>query len=428
MILLGFAFALADDHAAPAVAPVVLVGAAPIPEGPPRTVEVTPGQDVNAVIATLPARSTVVLLPGDHAGPLRIDRPLTVTGPARVIGPGHGSVVLVGAADVTVADLEITGSGLDATAGDAGVVVSGDRVTLQGLRIVHTFLGVDLRQSSHGTVRGCDIVGREDGPIGTHGDGIRLWESDFNLVIANHLEHVRDMVAWYSEDNTFAENHVEHSRYGLHLMHAEGSRIHGNRFEHDVVGMFVMYSRDVEIVDNLVVAADGPAGMGIGLKESDGLTVTGNRLLASTVGIYLDSTPNRPDSYARFSGNLLAYDHTGLRFHSPRAGADFTANDLHENALGVIVDGGSQAGAVRFSGNRWSDYTGYDLGGDGVGDVPYAPRSLARSVVDHHPVAAFFDGTPAAALLDLLAAAFPMWAPPPLVHDDAPRMGRLAGT
>ncbi len=419
--------ALAGEHDAAAPAPLEVSLADRIPAGPPLTVEVGAGTDVNAVIATLPAHSTLRLLPGEHRGPLRIDRPLTLVGPARLVGPGRGSVVLVGAPDVTLRDLEMTGSGLDATAGDAGVVVGADRATMERLTIRDTFLGIDLRRSSHSVIRDCHIAGRLDGPIGTHGDGIRLWESDHNEIVGNRLDHVRDMVAWYSEENTFADNVVENSRYGLHLMHAEGSRLTGNRFTDNVVGVFVMYSRDVTVEGNLVVGSNGPAGMGIGIKESDAVTVTKNRLLASTLGLYLDSTPNRPDSFATIHDNLIAYDHIGVRFNGVRAGASFQGNDLHENHIQVAVDGGVQAGAASFVGNRWSDYTGYDLDGDGIGDLPYAPRSLARSVVQRRPAAAFFDGTPAAALLDLLAAAFPMWMPPPLVTDASPRMGGVVG-
>lgn len=417
--------ALAGEHDAAAPAPVAVSLGTVIPQGAPRKIEVAPGSDVNAAIAGLPAGSTVQLLPGEHKGPVLIDRALTLLGPARIVGGGQGSVVLIGAADVTLRNLEITGSGVDATAGDAGVVVGADRARIEEVRIVHTFLGVDLRRSNHSIIRGCSIEGREDGPIGTHGDGIRLWESDHNEIVGNHLDHVRDMVAWYSEHNTFTDNLVEGSRYGAHLMHAEGTHLERNRFIDDVVGIFVMYSRDVVITDNLVIGADGAAGMGIGVKESDALTVTNNRLLASTVGIYVDSAPNRPDSFALFANNLIAYDHMGLRFNGVRAGARFEGNNLHENHIQVAVSGGGQAGAATFTGNRWSDYTGYDLDGDGAGDLPYAPRSLARSVVDRRPAAAFFDGTPAAMLLDLLAAAFPMWSPPPLFTDDAPLMGRL---
>lgn len=430
VMLLGVGVRLAplaragDDHALAApkavIVPVLLV-----PEGAPRTVEVAAGTDIDKVIAGLPAGSTVHLLPGRHAGPIHIDRPLTLSGPATVVGPGTGSVILVAAPDVTVRDLEVTGSGIDATAGDAGVIVAARHFLIQNVKVVHTFLGIDLRQADGGVVRDCDVIGREDGPIGTHGDGIRLWESDDNEIVGNHLKHVRDMVVWYSNGNHVHGNHVEHSRYGVHFMHTERNEVDANQYTSNVVGIFVMYSNDLHIHGNTIVGSDGPAGMGIGLKESDDIAVDGNRLLASTIGLYLDNTPHRPDRTATFENNTLAYNHTGIRLHGMSAMARFQGNDVHENRVQVAVDGGRQAAIVSFEGNRWSDYAGYDLDGDGFGDLPYAPQAFSRAIVERHPVATFFDGTPAAMLLDLLAAAFPMWAPPPTLTDARPRIGAL---
>lgn len=425
MILwLALAFG-ADDHTLAAPAAVAVQPVAPIPEGAPRTVDVAPGDDVDAVIATLPAGSTVHLLPGVHRAPIHLDRPLTLVGPADVEGPGVGSVIVVGAPDVTVKDLFITGSGTDANAGDAGIVIGGDRFRVEHVSVVHTFLGIDVRHANEGVIENCVVKGREVGPIGTHGDGIRLWEARRNRIVGNHLEHVRDMVVWYSEDNRIEHNTVEHSRYGVHFMHADGNTVVDNDFDHDVVGVFVMYSRGISLEGNTVVGSDGAAGMGMGFKESDDVTVKHNRLLASTIGLYLDSTPMRPDTEARIEDNLLAYNHVGLRFHGVHAGARILGDDFHENAVQVEVDGGVQATAVTFRDNRWSDYVGYDLDEDGYGDLPYAPVALSRAVVDRHPDAAFFDGTPAAFLLDLVGAAFPMWAPPALLTDPHPRLGAL---
>ncbi len=38
-----------------------------------------------------------------------------------------------------------------------------------------------------------------------------------------------------------------------------------------------------------------------------------------------------------------------------------------------------------FDGNYWSDYTGYDLDKDGIGDVPYRPVKLFNYVVEQTP-------------------------------------------
>jgi nitrous oxidase accessory protein len=423
LALLALRASAQDEHSLAAPAPVV-IGATRIPDGPPRTVTAAPGDDLAATVAGLPAGSTLRLGPGRYAGPLTLDRPLTLEGGgATLVGQGRGTVLTLAAPDVTVRDLSVTGGGHDPTTGDAGVLVGADRFHLERLVLADVLIGIDVRMANDGAITGCTLTGPADAPIGVRGDGIRLWESDRNRVVGNHLEHVRDLVVWYSENNTIADNSIHRSRYGVHFMHASGNTVTGNQFLDDVVGAFVMYSDGITLADNVVSGANGAAGMGFGFKESDLLVVRDNRLLGSTTGLYLDTTPNRIGGSAAFTGNLLAHDHTGLRLHGVRAGAVFTDNELHENAVQVAVDGGGEAPEVRFAGNRWSDYTGYDLDGDGFGDLPYAPRRFSRGLFDRRPVAAFFDGTPAAGLLDFLGEAFPMWAPPPLVHDDHPRLG-----
>ena len=39
----------------------------------------------------------------------------------------------------------------------------------------------------------------------------------------------------------------------------------------------------------------------------------------------------------------------------------------------------------RFHNNYWSDYTGYDLDKDGIGDVPYRPVKLFSYIVNKTP-------------------------------------------
>ncbi|MDP2312898.1 MAG: nitrous oxide reductase family maturation protein NosD [Pseudomonadota bacterium] len=404
----------------------VTAGARTVPAGPPRISIATPGDNVDALVATLPPGSTLRLSPGEYAGPVHLDRPMTLEGAgATLVGPGRGSVLVIGAPDVTVRGLAVRGGGHDATTGDAGVLVVAPRFHIEGLDIADVLVGLDLREADDGVVKGCVVRGDPETPMGVRGDGIRLWESDRNQIVDNQLTDVRDLVVWYSNGNMVRGNDVRRARYGVHFMHADENHVEGNRFEGDVVGVFVMYSHDIVLTDNVVTGADGAAGVGFGFKESDTVTVTGNRLMGNTAGIYLDSTPQRVGGTAVFRDNLLAYNHTGLRFHGVHAGASFVDNDLHENSVPVVVDGNDQATEVLFEGNRWSDYVGYDLDGDGYGDLAHAPRLLSRGMLERRPVARFFEGTPAATLLDFLGAVFPMWAPPPLYTDARPRMGGL---
>ncbi len=406
--------ALAGEHDLQAPPSVTAEGAA-IPEGPPLEL-------VQPVIARATRGSTLRLRAGRYPGPLVIDRPMTVVGePGAVLdGGGRGSVLLVAAPDVTVRDLAVTGGGHLPQGDDAGVVVGGDRVVLERLRVDEVYLGIDLRMASDGVVRDCTVTGDPSAAFGLRGDGIRLWESDANLVTGNTLDHVRDLVVWYSDGNTIVGNTVRGSRYGTHLMHTAGNRIEDNRFEEDVVGVFVMYSERITIRGNTVTGAHGEAGVGMGFKESDTVTVEDNVLADNTTGLYVDSTPRIRDGISTFADNLLAANDIGVRFHGPSHGARFVGNAFVANRVPASSDDRGRQSSASFEGNHWSGYEGYDLDDDGSGDLPYEVRAASGRLLERVPELTYLTGSPALALVDLFVAAFPMFAPEPVLTDAHP--------
>jgi nitrous oxidase accessory protein len=385
----------------------------------------TPDQDGQATLDALPAGETVRITAGRHAGPWTVHRPVTLLGEAgaTLVGNGHGTVLTVLADDVAVRDLHVRGGGHDPSTGDAGIWLRGDRPWLEGVVVEDTLGGIDLAGVDGGVVRGCTIRGRPVAGLGLRGDGIRLWEATGNRVEDNELSGVRDLVVWYADGNVIARNVVRDSRYGTHLMHADDNDVRDNRYEDDVVGVFVMYSEGIVVQGNTVLRADGPAGMGVGLKESNAVRVLDNRIIQSTTGIYLDATPHRIDGEARISGNLLAYDHVGVRVHAAAGPATIEGNRFHEADAALKVDDRVDIGRFQLRGNRWSDYAGYDLDGDGVGDLPHLVRGAGAGLLDRSPALGFWQGTPAAMIVDLFSRAFPLFAAPVVATDPSPVLG-----
>jgi len=424
VIALMAALALGEEkHEATAPEPVAVTGVE-APEGPPRTLRVEAGHDAQAALRSLPAGSTLVFGPGVHTGPVVVDRPMVVAGePGAVLdGAGRGTVLVVAAPDVTVRDLAIRGGGHLSQDDDSGVVVGADRVRLERLTVEDVYLGIDFRMASHGTVRDCRILGSAEAAFGRRGDAIRLWESNHNEVRGNIVRDTRDLVVWYSSGNHIVDNEVTGSRYATHLMHSDDNTVQGNRFHDNVVGVFVMYSSGIRLLGNEVVGSLGPAGVGLGFKESNAVEVVGNVLVRNTSGIFLDTTPHRLDGTATFRDNLIAANDVGLRLHGPQYGGEIVGNAFQANRSTAAVDGGVDSGKYTIRNNHWSDYAGYDLDGDGWGDIPYEARSLAGDVVSRHPSLRFFSGSAALALVDLFADAFPMFRPSPILVDAAPAL------
>lgn len=61
----------------------------------------------------------------------------------------------------------------------------------------------------------------------------------------------------------------------------------------------------------------------------------------------------------------------------------FAGNNFMANTLDLVVN--SRINNNTFDGNFWSEYTGYDLDKDGVGDVPHRPVKLFSYVLNKAP-------------------------------------------
>jgi len=78
----------------------------------------------------------------------------------------------------------------------------------------------------------------------------------------------------------------------------------------------------------------------------------------------------------------------------------------------------------KYTENYWSDYKGYDLDHDGIGDVPYRPVSLFGYLSENYPQSIILSRSFFVYLLDLTERMFPMLIPSELV-DNRPLMRRF---
>jgi nitrous oxidase accessory protein len=280
--------------------------------------------------------------------------------------------------------------------------------------------GIALEKCPDCLLEDAYVTGRAELEDNQRGDGIKLWEAHGSTARRNRVESVRDVVVWYSRHVTLEDNVITGGRYGTHFMYAHDSTVRRSRLERNVVGIFVMYSARVLAEDNVLAGAHGPAGMGIGFKESDAVTLRRNQLVANTAGTYLDQTPRDPRQPVLFEDNLFALNSVALRTHSSQKGASFVHNDFVENDAVAEVDGNGDARSVEFTGNHWSSYAGYDLNRDGTGDVAFQLQQPSSDLNDAHPTLKWFRGTAAMSLYDAVAKALPFFGTRLLLEDPKP--------
>lgn len=398
------------------------------PERPAGGLVVPAGDGLAAAVASAPDGAVLVLEPGVHEGPIIIERPLTLWGPPEAVvrSRGVGTTIDVKADRVRLLGFSVVGSGRRFEDTDAGVHVRGDDVVVEGLGVAESLFGIAASGVHRTHIVGNEVVGSGVRDFGLRGDAIRLWEVREARIEGNYVRDSRDIVVWYSPGNVIIANHVVRGRYGTHFMYSSRNEVRGNTYLHNLVGVFVMYCDHVEVTGNLMAAADPNDGMGLGLKEAGDVIVSGNRFVRNPTGVFVDTSPIQITHENRVTGNTFEFCDTGVAFHAGVKRNTFLDNTFHGCATTVSVGGHGDASQVHWAGNYFDDYAGFDLDGDGTGDVAHEPCSLSGQLTSTRENFRFFRGTPALGLLDAVARVLPMLTPKVLFSDAAPRLRRPA--
>ena len=379
-----------------------------------------------------PAGSVLKPPPGTYAGPVVINKPLTIDGGGKVtIDAGdRGTVVALNASNSVLRGLHLTGSGDSHDTDDSCLDVRGHHNTVENIEVDNCLFGLDFKQSNNNIVRNNSIRSK-DRELGVRGDGLRLWYSNDNLIEKNQIIDSRDMVAWYSNKNIFRENLGRRSRYSIHFMFANENIVENNQFYDNAVGVYFMYTEGGVARNNIISHATGATGMGIGFKEASGTIIENNEIIYCGIGIGSDLSPFQPDSTIEIRGNRFAYNGIGILFNSETGGNNMLNNIFEGNLTQVSYGGhGDNNNSPKnvWIGNYWDDYQGFDRDGDGVGDKTHELYAYADQIWMELPVARFFRSSPVMELLDFLERLAPFSTPDLILRDDKPRFVKPART
>lgn len=381
---------------------------------------VPPGTPLQPIIEAAAAGDVIRLAAGRHAGPVSIDRTLSLVGePGAVLaGSGVGSVVTVTASDVHIRGLEITGSGIDLPAMDSAILVlqSAPRADIRNNHLVHNLFGVYLHGAAGSIVRDNIISGRTDLRMAEAGNGVSIWNAPGAKVIGNTISHGRDGIfVKVSTRNSFENNTFSDLRFAIHYMYANDSRIIGNRSRGNHVGWAIMYSDRLQIRDNV---SDNDRDHGLMLNSTNNSQVIGNvvrRGGEKCVFVYNANGNRIAENW--FEGCPIGIHFTAGSEGNTMTGNAFVANQMQVKYVGTrYLDWASEG-----RGNYWSDNPAYDLNGDGIADRPYRPNDVMDEILWTLPQAKALISSPAVQMVRWAQAHFPALYPGGVV-DTAPLM------
>lgn len=394
--------------------------------------QVVAPEELQALIDATETGGTLVLPAGRYAAPVHVTRPMTLRGEGQVVldAVGLGDVLVVSAPDVVIENLELRGTGSSVDRENSALrATNAPRLVVRGCRFEDVLFGISLKESSGSLITGNTIHSKPlDQP--RRGDAISLWRASNTRIEDNVVRGCRDVVVWYSDDVLLRRNKVSEGRYGMHFMYASRNVLEDNVLVDNSVGAFLMYSKDLTMRRNVLARNDGPSGFGIGLKDMDGLLVEDNLIVDNRVGLHLDNSPMVASIAHRIQRNVFAYNDIGVAFMPNVKGNHFTENSFLENVEQVAILGSGVLKGNEFAvagrGNFWSDYRGFDLDDDGVGDIEYRADALFENLVDRDPRMRLFLFSPAQHAIGMAARAFPVVAPRPKAVDPYPLTSPIA--
>lgn len=402
--------------------PLGLLAAATVFGG--KTLEVCDGcayTTVRQAIAAAAPGDEVLVHPGRYAeGQLFIDKPLTLTGIGYPVldGRGEHEVLTIVADSVTVQGMRIENVGTSYLEDRAGIRVRHFRhFVLRDNRLINTFFGIYLEKSADGLIEGNTIIGRADNEMSS-GNAIHAWYAKRLLVRNNQLVGHRDGIYFEFVDDSRVEDNLSQGnvRYGLHFMFSNHNRYTCNEFLENGAGVAVMFSKHIDMYDNLFAQSWGRSSYGLLLKEINDAEIARNVFRENTVAIQVEGA-NR----INYTHNELVANGWAVKLSGGCLDNRFAGNNFSRNTLDLVLN--SQLSSNAFEGNYWSEYRGYDLDRDGVGDVPHRPVKLFAYVLDRTPESVVLLRSFFVDLVNFAERISPVFTPAE-VFDEQPKMGK----
>lgn len=287
-------------------------------------------------------------------------------------------------------------------------------VFIENCKFENNFFGIHTMNSSY-----ISFVGNELHSKSRNGkqsaNGIHVWKANHITIQGNIIRGHRDGIYLeFVENSTITDNKsIGNSRYGMHFMFSHGNLFQENIFQKNGAGVAVMYSKRVEMLNNVFSESWGNAAYGLLLKEIDDSQVIGNVFSDNTMGIYGDGA-NR----VQIERNEFLKNGWAIKMNASSIEASIVENNFIGNTFDLTTNGNLRMKLM--AGNYWDKYEGYDLNKDQIGDVPHRPISLYSMIVERHPIAMLFFRSFMVTLMDRTERVLPSLTPE-YIKDDKPR-------
>ncbi len=291
-----------------------------------------------------------------------------------------GEVFTIIASNVTLEGLQIQNIGVSYLKDHSAIRIKRQKnCIIRNNKLFNAFFGIYLERANNCQIYQNEITGAAI-EESSSGNAIHAWHCKNLSVSENIVKGHRDGIYFEFVDSShITKNRSKNNlRYGLHFMFSNDDQYDHNVFENNGAGVAVMFSKKIDMRFNTFQYNWGTASYGLLLKEIYDAKIENNHFSFNTIGINIEGSTRLTYHNNQFKRNGWAIKMAGGCLDN-----EFTKNNFLSNTLDLVVN--SNVNNNSFDGNYWSEYSGYDLDKNGLGDVPHHPVKLFSFIIDRTP-------------------------------------------
>ncbi|WP_015863540.1 NosD domain-containing protein [Geobacillus sp. E263] len=361
--------------------------------------------NLQSLIDKAPAHGVAKLPSGVYNETIVLSKPVTLEGIGQVTirSCSKEPVITIHGQHVTLRNINVEQC---SNAEDTeAIYVTGKGHRLENLHIRTKQFGIKLDQASNTVIEGCSVKGEQKG------NGIDLWDSDWNMIHDVRIDKVRDGI--YMENSNFnqiTQNSIRHSRYGIHIMFSDNVTVKNNVSRDNITGAMVMGTKRTKIEENeLIFNNRNVNAQGLLLYDASETEAIRNKISYNRIGVYAENARNNRILANEVRGNFI-----GIQFKNANA------NTVSDN---TFIGNVNEAQAIKSSENAivhnyWDASLKLDATGSGVSAIPYRADPFFLTLTNDVPEYQLFFQAPGMIVLQKLLKS----PDNEVMTDDAPLM------
>ncbi len=396
-----------------------------------KNIVVTPENNLQAILDKSEDGDVIELSNGRYLGNFIISKKVTLKGQEGAIIDAQetGHALHLKNSNITIENLKIVNWGRDLTEENSGIYSkqASQNVVIQNNYLEGDGFGMFLHKAKEIKVINNRVKGNLSIRSADRGNGIQISSVQHAHIYRNEVSEVRDGIyVIASQNNLIEENTMHDLRYGIHYMYSYDNSVINNTAYSTRAGYALMSSRRLIISGNKTTNSEdygfllnyitqstfsgnyikdvwtkpenkvlGRDGKGLFVYNSGYNTITDNVVDTAEIGIHLTAGSN----YIKVFGNSFINNPTQVKY----------------------VSNTKQEWSFEGKGNYWSNYLGWDMDSDDVGDVVFEPNDGIDKLVWQYPEMKMLMDSPAVIILRWIQRQFPVLKPPG-VKDSFPLM------